>query len=185
MCLVLSRSCFIFRLEKPFHFANRWEVVRGLILQMNVVKSAVLPPICRAPGCPQTPWVVLCYPGNAKSLLQQLWFWSSRRGGSGLTRGLALALQVFLQVWPPGPSHEETPLSGSRGESCGLRGVKVEEPWAEGCVFQPKHAILHPTQLPPGPRFPEGLLRANKSCKNGIATVVRDVWGFLDSYTGI
>lgn len=127
-------------------------------------------------------------------------FWSSRArggasapraalrvafGGRGLTRSLALALQVFFQVWPPGPSHEETPLSGSRGESCGLRGVKVEEPWAEGCVFQPKHAILHPTQLPPGPHFLEGLLRANKSCKNGIATAVRDVWGFLDSYTGI
>lgn len=52
-------------------------------------------------------------------------------------------------------------------------------------MFQPKHAILHPTQLPPGPHFLEGLLRANKSCKNGIATAVRDVWGFLDSYTGI
>lgn len=76
-----------------------------------------------------------------------------------------LSLQVFFQVWPPGPSHEETPLNRSRGESCGLRGVKVEEPWAEGCVFQPKHAILHPTQLPPGPHFLEGLLRANKSCK--------------------
>lgn len=72
---------------------------------------------------------------------------------------------MFFQVWPPGPSHEETPLNRSRGESCGLRGVKVEEPWAEGCVFQPKHAILHPTQLPPGPHFLEGLLRANKSCK--------------------
>lgn len=138
------------------------------------------------------------YPRHAKSLLHQLCFGAAERGevpeprvsraragGRGLTRSLALALQVFFQVWPPGPSHEETPLNGSRGESCGLRGVKVEEPWAEGCVFQPKHAILHPTQLPPGPHFLEGLLRANKSCKNGIATTVRDVWGFLDSYTGI
>jgi len=149
------------------------------MLLMSVEKSLVLLPTCRASGCPQTPWVLPCIhempncPSRSCVLEQQ-----SKAGGSlshaygvvrassrGLTHNLTLALQVFFQVWPPGPSHEETPLNGSRGESCGLRGVKVEEPWVEGCVFQPKHAILHPTQLPPGPHFLEGLLRANKSCK--------------------
>lgn len=159
-------------------FTNHLDIVCSSMVQISVVKSPVLPPTCRAPSCLETPWALWCL-RDCPIPPPPATVWSHRAQGGGLnltkcamsvpnphlTQRLFLPLQVFFQVRPPGPSHEETPLSGSRGESCGLRGVKVEEPWAEGCVFQPKHAILHPTQLPPGPLFLEGLLRANKSCK--------------------
>lgn len=67
LCLVVLRKYCIFRLEKPFHFTNHWEAVCSPILQINVEESAVLPPICRAPRCPQTPWVLPCILGMLNS----------------------------------------------------------------------------------------------------------------------
>lgn len=43
-------------------------------------------------------------------------------------------------------------------------------------MFQPKHAILHPTQLPPGPLLGRSLEGETRHVRGGRARAVCGVW---------
>lgn len=97
--------------------------------------------------------------------------------GRCFSRSDHLALHMKRHLW-----------MGEEVESCGRRDFKVKQPWKKGCVFQPKHAILHPNPVASRASLPWKAFRGlNKSCKKRHSdrlVWVHDVSVSLDSYAG-
>lgn len=94
-----------------------------------------------------------------------------------------LPLQVFLQVWPPGPAHEEAPLREKRDESCRLKEasrLRGGHGRRDACTSQSMPFCFLPSYLQ-GPLFGRSFEGYKSHVRIGIAPTVHGVWVTLDS----
>lgn len=91
--------------------------------------------------------------------------------------------QVFLQVWPPGPAHEEAPLKEQRDEPCRLKEasrLRGGHGRRDACTSQSMPFCFLPSYLQ-GPLFGRSFEGYKSHVRSGIAPTVHGVWVTLDS----
>lgn len=91
--------------------------------------------------------------------------------------------QVFLQVWPPGPAHEEAPLKEQRDESCRLKEasrLRGGHGRRDACNSQSMPFCFLSSYLQ-GPLFGRSFEGYKSHVRSGIAPMVHGVWVTPDS----
>lgn len=88
--------------------------------------------------------------------------------------------QVFLQVRPPGPTHEEAPLREQRG-SFGLKRLPGWDGRGRRVRVPAKACHLHPAEWPLGPLLGRSFEGEESHVRSSKASVVCGVWVALNS----
>lgn len=91
--------------------------------------------------------------------------------------------QVFFQVWPPGPAHEEAPLKEQRDESCRLKEasrLRGGHGRRDACNSQSMPFCFLSSYLQ-GPLFGRSFEGYKSHVRSGIAPMVHGVWVTPDS----